>query len=45
MRLRLAELQKLDKKVQKVKVKSQDRYKEVYKVLHYQGLPFMLEII
>ena len=45
MRLELAELQESDKKAQKIRAEGLDRYKDVNKVLHYQGLPFVLEII
>ena len=45
MRLRLAELQKSDKEAQKIRAEDLDRYKDVDGVLHYQGLPFVPEII
>ena len=46
MNLRLPELQKLDKKVQTIRVKGlKDRYNKVNEVLHYQGLPFVSKII
>ena len=45
MRLRLAELQELDKEAQKVRAKGQDRYKEIDGVLHHQELPFVPEVI
>ena len=45
MRLRLAKLQESDEKARKIKPKGLEGYKEVDKVLHYQGLPFVLEVI
>lgn len=46
IRLRLAKLQKLDKKVWKIRVKGlKISYEEVEDVLHYQGLPFMPKVI
>lgn len=45
MRLKLAELQELDKKTQKIRAEDLDRYKKVDKMPHYQGLPFVSEII
>ena len=47
MKLKLLELQELNKKVQKTRTAKelQEGYKEVDKVLHYQGLPFVSEII
>lgn len=47
MRLRLKELQKLDKKVRKIKAtrELQDWYKKVNEVLHQQKLLFVSEII
>ena len=45
MRLKLAKLQKSDKKTQKVRAKGWDRYKTVNKVLYYQGLSFIFKII
>ena len=45
MKLKLAKLQELDKKIQKIRAKSLDRYKDVNRVLHYQGLLFISEII
>ena len=47
MRLRLPELQESDDEVQGIRATGelQDGYKEVDGVLHYQGLPFVPEII
>ena len=45
MRLRLAELQELDKEAQKVRAEGRDRYEEIDGVLHHQGLPFVPEVI
>ena len=47
MRLRLPELRKSDDKMQRIRSirELQNGYKEVDGVLHYQGLPFVSEII
>ena len=47
MRLRLPELQELVKEVQSIRAAGelQDGYEEIDGVLHYQGLPFMPEVI
>ena len=45
MSLKLAKLQEPDEKAQKIRAKSQDGYKKVGKVLHYQKLLFIPEII
>ena len=47
MRLRLAKLQKLDKKAQKLRAieKLQEGWIDINRVLHHQKLPFVLEII
>ena len=45
MSLRLAELQKLIKKAQKIRAEGLDEYENVNGVLYYQELPFILEII
>ena len=45
MRLRLAELQKSDKKAQKIRAKGLDGYENIDGVLHYQRLPFVPKII
>ena len=45
MRLRLAELQESDKKIQKIRAENLNRYEEVDKVLYYQGLSFVPESI
>ena len=45
MRLKLAKLQKSDKKAQKVKEKSWNRYKKDNKMLYKQGLLFISKII
>lgn len=45
MKLGLAKLQKLDQKAQKIRVKGLNGYKKVYKVLHYQKIPFIPKII
>ena len=45
MRLRLAKLQELDAEAQKIRAEGLDRYEDVDKVLHHQGLPFVPEII
>ena len=45
MRLRLAELQELNKKVQKIRAKGLDKYKDIKQVLHFQELLFVLKII
>ena len=45
MSLRLAELQESDKEAQKIRAEGLDRYEDVNRVLHYQGLRFVPEII
>ena len=47
MRLKLAKLQKLNKKTQKLKatVELIEGWKDIDKVLHYQGLSFIPKII
>ena len=45
MRLRLVELQESNEEAQKIRVEGLDGYKDVNGVLHYQGLPFVPEII
>ena len=45
MRLKLAELQKSEDKAQKIRIKSLDKYKNIDRVLHYQELLFVSEII
>lgn len=47
MRLRLLELQELDKKIQKIRAikKLPDCYKKLDGVLHYQGLLFIPKLI
>ena len=45
MRLRLAEFQESDKETQKIRAEGLDRYKDVNRVVHHQGLPFVPEII
>ena len=46
MRLRLSELQKLDNEARKIRAEGlKNDYEEVDGVLHYQGLPFVLEAI
>ena len=45
MSVRLAELQKSDDKIQKIRVKGLDKYKEIKEILHYQGLLFLSKII
>ena len=45
MRLQLAELQKLDKKAQKIRAEALKEYKKIDKILHHQELPFVSEII
>ena len=45
MRMRLAKLQKSDKKAQKIRVESLNEYKKLDRVLHHQRLLFVLEII
>ena len=47
MRLRLAELQKLDKEVQKIRAIAElaEGWEDINRVFYHQGLPFILEII
>ena len=46
MRLRLSELQESDDEARKIRAKElKNDYKEVDRVLHHQGLPFVLEAI
>ena len=45
MSLWLAELQESDKEAWKIKAKDLNGYKKIDGVLHYQGLPFVSEII
>ena len=43
--MKLAELQKLDEEGRKIKTEGLERYEEVEKVLHHQGLLFVPEVI
>ena len=45
--MRLPELQELDKEVRSIRAAGelQDGYKDINGVLHYQGLPFVPEVI
>ena len=45
MRLKLAKLEKSNKKTQKIRAAGLARYKDVNKMLYYQGLLFIPEII
>ena len=49
MRLRLAELQKSEAEAQKIRAKELKeglgKYLDIERLLHYQGLPFLPEII
>ena len=45
MSLRLAELQESNKKAQKIRSKSLNKYKNVNRVLHHLELPFVPKII
>ena len=45
MSLRLAELQKSDNDIQKIRAKGLDKYKNINKMLYYQELLFIPEII
>ena len=44
-KLKLAKLQKSYKKVQKIRVKDLNKYEDINRVLHYQKLLFISEII
>ena len=45
MRLRLSELQESDSEAQKIRKENLKGYKKVDKILHYQGLSFIPEVI
>ena len=45
MRLRLQELHKNDLKAQELRQQKANGYEEINKILHHQGLPFVLEAI
>ena len=45
MRLRLAELQELDKEARKIKAKGLNEFKELDGILYHQGLPFVPKAI
>ena len=45
IRLRLVKLQESNNEAQRVRAEGRDRYKEIDRVLHYQGLPFVSEVI
>ena len=45
IKLRLAKLQESDKEIQKIRVEGLYEYKNVNRMLHHQGLPFVPKII